>query len=183
LAAGEELPSRAEEAEDPESVCEKTLIKPKPPRARCSKKVQVVATEQLPCPAPSGEAAEESVPAVATSSTAQAESLSEKQEIDQPSAYEHKLMHVTNRQGRLLVYGGMLNGRAIRILVDGGANENFVSTQLVKELRLKTKQKHEQGSVRLADGSAVPSSHVARLSYLIGPIRDVETFHTLELGE
>ena len=164
-------------------MCETSPVKPRPTRARCGKKVQTAAPKGLPGRALSSETAEVSEQAVAKSSTALAEPPSEKQEADQSSAYEHKLMHVKTRQGRLLVYGGVLNGRAIRILVDGGANENFVSTQLVKELRLKTKLKHEQGSVRLADGSEVPSSHVARLSYEIGPIRDVETFHTLELGE
>ena len=28
-----------------------------------------------------------------------------------------------------------------------------------------------------------PSSHVARLSYRIGPVRDTETFHSLELQD
>ena len=102
---------------------------------------------------------------------------------DQPSAYEHKLMHINARQGKLLVYGGTVNDRKVRILVDGGASENFVSTRLIAELRLKTKKKHEAGSVQLADGKAVPSHLVARLSYHIGTMKDTETFHSLELGE
>lgn len=127
--------------------------------------------------APASEATE------AKSSSDPSEVPSEKQEENPHSAYEHKLMHLKTRTGRLLVYGGELQGRAIRILVDGGANENFISERLISELRLKTKTKHEQDAVRLADGTSVPSSRVARLSYQIGPVRDTETFHSLPLGE
>jgi hypothetical protein len=128
-------------------------------------------------------AAAECKVAVVKSSPAPAETPSEKHEGAHPSAYEHKILQLKTPHGRLMVYGGKLGDRAVRILVDGGANENFVSTRLISELRLKTKKKHEEDSVRLADGTAVPSSHVARLSYQIGPVKDIETFHSLELGE
>lgn len=169
-ASGDEMP-QCEEEETP------SLARP---RVAAERSVKSVKKPSQPLRA---EAAAEQEEAGAKSSPALAESLSKKPDEDQHSAYEHKLMQLNTRQGRLLVYGGVLQDRKIRILVDGGANENFVSTQLLKELRLKMKKKHEQDAVRLADGTAVPSSHVARLSYQIGPVRDTETFHSLELGE
>jgi len=107
----------------------------------------------------------------------------DKEETQNHSPYVHKLMHMRTRQGRLMVYGGRVNDRPIRILVDGGANENFIASPLLRELKLKVKKKHEADSVRLADGTAVHSSHVARLAYEIGPLKDTETFHSLDLGE
>lgn len=99
------------------------------------------------------------------------------------SENEQKLMHVNSRQRRMMVYAGRVHGREVRVLVDGGANECFISTRLIKELKLKMTEKSNSDQVRLADGTRVPSSLVGRVKYQIGPVRDTETFHSLELKD
>jgi len=125
----------------------------------------------------------ECVGAAAKGSPALTDALAEKAEELRLSPYRHKLLQIKARKGRLLVYAGTLNEKAIRILVDGGANENFISSRLIRTERLKAKKKPEDDPVQLADGSSVPSSHVSRLKYQLGPFEDTETFHSLELGE
>lgn len=94
--------------------------------------------------------------------------------------YSHRLMSMSNRRSKLMMYSGTLSGREVTILVDAGASENFVDLNLLKEMKLKRKLKHPAGSVRLADGRQATSTHVALLKYQIGTLTDQDSFHTME---
>jgi transposase InsO family protein len=59
-------------------------------------------------------------------------------------------------QGKLLTISGKLNGRAVRVLVDSGASENFISEKAVKIAGCQTRNKVESPVV-LADGRKVNS--------------------------
>lgn len=87
-----------------------------------------------------------------------------------------------NANSDLLIYEGRVGGARVKVLVDPGATHNFVSTELVKKLSLKTIPKTTSDSVRFADGSVAASNEAALLDFTLGEFPDSDVFNTLQLA-
>lgn len=81
----------------------------------------------------------------------------------------------------LFTLDGIVKGHRIKILVDSGANGEFISTNLANALKLHTVSKLTPDAVRMANGQELRSSSVTRLSYTIKNYHDADTFHIVDL--
>jgi len=82
---------------------------------------------------------------------------------------------------KLLIVNGVVNGKTVKILIDGGSQGNFINNQVVKETKLKIKR-CKNITMKFADGRAysgniiVPAcplkieNYLERIDLQVGPI-------------
>ena len=68
-------------------------------------------------------------------------------------------------------FEGIIQGRAVRVLLDSGASANFVSDALVRELPLPTNELSDHVTVRVADGRSSVTTHSAVADLTVGTLQ------------
>jgi hypothetical protein len=81
----------------------------------------------------------------------------------------------------LMVFEVLVKGQKLKGLVDSGANGNFFSNKAAARLNMTTVAKTIPDTVRLANGQAIDSTHVTRVSFGIEGYKDLDTFHLIDL--
>ena len=83
---------------------------------------------------------------------------------------------------KLYLFNGKVYGTKCRILMDSGATGNFISRNLVKKLGLKTRKKHENLTVKYADGNSEEcSDYLQSIPFKIQNYNDREHFDVISL--
>jgi hypothetical protein len=75
-----------------------------------------------------------------------------------------------------------VEGRKMSILVDSGANSQFMTEKLALELSLPLTEKKVGTDIRLANGVHLISRYSTTVLYSIGPFSEKESFHLLNLS-
>ncbi len=100
---------------------------------------------------------------------------------------EGQLTAVRDEEGTLLlVFWALLKGQRVRVLVDSGASDEFISTACAKRLNLTIRENDSPLNVTLADGSVQTSSQVAygklTAETSVGTYSEVVKMRVLPLG-
>ena len=91
----------------------------------------------------------------------------------------HRLLHIKETHGRLLLYQGEIRGRPLKILVDSGASANFVAAPVLEKLKLSWRKKSHEDQVKLADGTVLASDRLATIPFSVSSYKDTDHFHIL----
>lgn len=90
--------------------------------------------------------------------------------------------YVAADTANLLVLNGSLCGNRVRFLIDSGASNSYLNTDLCGQLGLLTVQKVAEDTVRLANGQTQNSSaYLPNARIHIGTYKDKESFHITPL--
>ena len=100
---------------------------------------------------------------------------------------EGQLAAVRDKEGTLLlVFWALLKGQRVRVLVDSGASDEFISTECVKRLGITVRSNGSPLNVTLADGSVQTSAQVAygklTAETSVGTYSEVIKMRVLPLG-
>ncbi|KAK3249211.1 hypothetical protein CYMTET_41350 [Cymbomonas tetramitiformis] len=100
---------------------------------------------------------------------------------------EGQLAAVRDKEGTLLlVFWALLKGQRVRVLVDSGASDEFISTECVKRLGITVRSNGSPLNVTLADGSVQTSAQAAygklTAETSVGTYSEVIKMRVLPLG-
>jgi len=117
------------------------------------------------------------IPAVETTPCAQEQLRSSEPKM--------KMLRVkaSDKDTDLLLFDIIIKGHKFTALIDSGATGMFLSTRVLDKTKLQAVEKDMVDEVRLANGSTMKSTHVARVGFRMGRYQDIETFHTMDLPD